>query len=151
FLRTDVESEKDLGRAIALEEERRRGSSLPKNSSRWQALMYSDHVHYTEQLRRYHAVFPREQVLVLIYEDYRADNEATVRQVLRFLDVSEEAPVQAVEVNPATRMRSPRVNELVRSLYLGRTPATRIGKTAIKSVTPQRLRRRALGAQRRMQ
>ena len=30
---------------------------------------------YVEQLRRYHAVFPPEQVLVLIYDDFRRDNE----------------------------------------------------------------------------
>jgi hypothetical protein len=151
FLRTDVESEKDLGRAIALEEERRQGRSLPRNSTRPATLIYSDHVRYTEQLRRYHAVFPREQVLVLIYEDFRADNEDTVRRVLRFLDVREEVPLRSAEVNPAVRIRSPRVHELVRSLYLGRSPAARIGKTAIKTVTPQRLRRSALGAQKRMQ
>ena len=38
--------------------------------------MYSDHVRYVEQLRRYHDVFPPEQVLVLIYDDFRADNDA---------------------------------------------------------------------------
>ncbi len=43
--------------------------------------MYSEHVRYVEQLRRYHAVFPAEQVLVLIYDDFRADNEATLRRV----------------------------------------------------------------------
>ena len=34
-----------------------------------------EHVRYVEQLRRYHAEFPPEQVLVLIYDDFRADNE----------------------------------------------------------------------------
>ena len=35
-------------------------------------LLYSEHVRYVEQLRRYHAVFAPEQVLVLIYDDFRA-------------------------------------------------------------------------------
>ena len=42
-----------------------------------------------EHLRRYHAAFPREQVQVLIYDDFRADNEPTARSVLRFLDVDD--------------------------------------------------------------
>jgi len=31
-------------------------------------LRYSDHIHYVEQLRRYEALFPPEQILVLIYD-----------------------------------------------------------------------------------
>ena len=45
-------------------------------------------------------VFPPEQVLVLIYDDFRADNEATVRSVLRFLEVDDTAPIEVMEANP---------------------------------------------------
>ena len=64
---------------------------------------YSEHVRYVEQLRRYDAVFPREQMLVLIYDDFRADNEATVRQVLRFLGVDDDAADRGVEANPTVQ------------------------------------------------
>ena len=50
-----------------------------------QLLQYSEHVRYVEQLRRYHEVFASEQVLVLIYDDFRADNDATARRVLELL------------------------------------------------------------------
>ena len=57
-----------VGRS-ALEEARRQGRSLPRRS-RWpQVLLYSDYVRYVEQLRRYRALFAREQMLVLIYDD----------------------------------------------------------------------------------
>ena len=39
--------------------------------------------------------------------------------------------------------------ELVRSLYLGRGPAARVAKTAIKALTPRRLRLQALQSSRR--
>jgi Sulfotransferase family len=151
FLKTDVETEKSLRRALELEDERRQGRALPRNSTRPQALRYSEHVRYVEQLRRYEQAFSREQLLVLIYEDFRADNEGTVREVLRFLELSDDLPVESVEVNPAVRIRSPRVHELVRSLYLGRSPAARLSKNAIKAVTPRGARRRALALQRRAQ
>src|SRR5947209_12901918 len=61
-----VESEKDLRKAFADEEHVRHGVRERR---------YSDHLHYVEQLRRYHAAFPPEQVLVLIYDDFRHDNE----------------------------------------------------------------------------
>jgi Sulfotransferase domain len=151
WVRSHVETEKDLRRAIALEQRRREGQSLPRYSTRPQWLLYSEHVRYVEQLRRFHAVFPREQVLVLIYEEYRADNEGTVRQVLRFLEVDDTAPIEVIEANPTVRVRSPRLYALVRSLYLGQEPLARALKTGIKALTPQQLRHQAIAMQRRAQ
>jgi hypothetical protein len=88
LLQTHVESEKDFRKAIELEGERRQGRSIPRSSHRPQLLQYADHVRYAEQLRRYGDVFPDEQMQVLIYDDFRADNDATVREVMRFLGVS---------------------------------------------------------------
>ena len=88
-LQNHTETEKDLRKALALEGDRREGKAIPRYAARPLELLYSDHVRYVELLRRYHAVFPPEQVLVLIYEDFRRDNEATVRRVLRFLDVDD--------------------------------------------------------------
>jgi hypothetical protein len=90
-----LETERDLGRAIALEPERRAGRSMPENvSPSW--LMYSEHVRYVEQIRRFHAQFPVEQVLVLIYDDYRRENERTARTVMRFLEVDADAPLEPI-------------------------------------------------------
>ena len=111
--------------------------------------MYSDYVSYVEQLERYHAVFPREQVLVLIYDDFRADNEGTVRKVLRFLDVDDTVEIELSEANPSVRVRSLRAYELVRSLYLGEGRAARAVKGVVKTLTPQRLRRGGMDTVRR--
>ncbi len=53
---------------------------------------------------------------MLIYDDFRADNEATVRRVQRFLDVDDTAGSQVTEANPTVRVRSTRLYELERSL-----------------------------------
>jgi Sulfotransferase family len=151
FLQTDVETESDLGKAIALEGRRREGKSIPRNSTRPQALLYFDHVRYAEQLRRYYDVFPAEQILVLIYDDFRADNDATVRQVLRFLDVDATSEIVQTDANPTVRVRSPRLTGLVRSLYMGRGPVARHAKAAIKRLTPRRVRHEAIAAGRRAQ
>jgi Sulfotransferase family len=151
FLRTNVESEKDLRTALRLEERRREGDALPRNSTRPRWLLYSEQVRYVDQLRRYHEMFSRQQMLVLIYEEYRADSAGTLRQVLRFLDVDETFSIDAVEANPATRIRSPRLEEIVRSLYLGRSRTSRTLKAAIEALTPRRLRREVLALQRRAQ
>jgi hypothetical protein len=136
LLKDHMEHEKSFRRAI--ERERREAATKP-------VLWYSDdRVEYAEQLRRYREAFGQEQVLALIYDDFRADNAGTVRQVLRFLDVDETVPVASSEANPTVLVRSPRAYEFIRSLYLGRGPTARVLKPAIKAVTSQRMRRDGL-------
>jgi hypothetical protein len=151
FLREGVETEKDLGKAIGLEPARRQGKAIPRNSPRPQWLQYSEQVRYVEQLRRYEAAFSREQMLVLIYEDYRADNQQTVRRVLRFLGVDDSASFEEIEANPSVQIRSPHLLALVRSMYLGRSGVSRVLKPAVKALSTRRLRRGVIAAQNRSQ
>ncbi len=150
MLHDHIETKRDLWEAIRLEPARREGRRIPRRSHLPQMLLYSDHVRYVEQLRRYHAAFPRDQVLVIIYDDFRADNEATVRRVLRFLGVVDDAPVELVEANASTReIRSQQLDDLVSAVSVGRGPASRAAKALVKSLLPRELRKRALSATRR--
>jgi Sulfotransferase family len=146
FVETYVETETDLRRAIALEPARREGRQIPRYSYWPQALLYSEHVQYVEQLRRYNDVFPPEQVLVLIYEDFRHDNEATVAKVLRFLEVDETYPIAVREANPTVHVRSQRLNELVHAVSVGHGPISLGVKATVKALTPRKLRRDVLNA-----
>jgi hypothetical protein len=146
LLQNHIETEKDLRRALELEADRREGRRIPKRSVRPQALLYSERVHYVEQLRRYHEVFPPEQVLVLIYDDFRKDNAGTVRRVLRFLEVQDDVPVGVREANPTVRMRSQRLDDAVHAVSVGVGPVSRTVKAVVKAVAPERLRRRALSS-----
>ena len=148
-VQSHYETEKDLRRALSLEDARRAGVHLPPRSLWPQVLLYSEHVRYVEQLRRYHAVFPATQVLVLIYDDFRRDNESTVRTVLRFLDVEDTAPIEVTEANPTVRMRSQRLDEIVHALSVGAGPVSRAAKASVKASTSRRLRRQLLRATRR--
>jgi hypothetical protein len=149
FVETYVETEADLRTALDLEDARRAGRHVSRYSYWPQTLLYSEHVRYVEQLRRYHALFGRERMLILIYDDFRADNEAAVRQVLRFLEVDPDVPIEAVEANPTVRARSQRLNELLHAVSVGRGPVSLAVKGAIKALTPTRLRRRARDAAQR--
>jgi hypothetical protein len=149
WVQTYIETESDFAAALALEPSRREGRALSRHTYWPQVLLYSEHVRYVEQLRRYHAVFPPEQVKVLIYDDFRADNERTIREVLRFLEVDESAPIEAVEANPTVRPRSQLLNELVHAVGVGRGPVSRTIKGGIKAVTPAAPRRAAFHAVKR--
>src|SRR5437764_8987855 len=140
FVQLYVEKETDFKKAMALEEPRRRGRHIPRYTYWPQMLQYAEHVRTTEQLRRYHAVFPREQMLTLIYDDFRDDNPTAVRRVLRFLDVDETLPVEMREANPTVRVRASRLHDALHSISVGTGPTSLALKEAIKSVTPRRLR-----------
>jgi hypothetical protein len=132
LLQEHVETRTDFREAFANEEITRHGRRVRR---------YSDHVHYVEQLRRFHAVFPREQVLVLIYDDFRADNASTLRRALHFLGVDEAEPIPVREANPAVSVRHVRLDRLMRALAGGRGPIPSALRATFKTLTSQQLRR----------
>ena len=146
FVESYIETESDLARAIALEGARREGRGIPPHTYWPRMLLYSEHVRYVEQLRRFREALSPEQVLVLIYDDFRRDNEAVLRSVMRFLGVDDAAPIETVEANPTVAVRSQRLHELVHAVSVGRGPASLAVKGTIKALTPRGLRRRALRA-----
>jgi hypothetical protein len=142
--RSHIEDEPDLRKAMSLEAKRRRGKRIPRRSHLPQQLQYSEHVSYVEQLERYRARFPREQMLVLIYDDFRAENERTVREVLRFLGVDADGPVEIADENTTSRnVRSQQVDNLLDAVHLGRNPAASAARGAVKALTTKSLRRGA--------
>ncbi len=139
----NLETERDLRKALELEQERREGRRIPRRCTQPAALMYSDHVRYTEQLRRYHEVFDREQVLVLIYDEFRRDNEAAVRGVLRFLGVDDSVHIEQVETSSLRAVRVMWLKNLADAARRARNnPAapTRVGH-AVNALVPEALRR----------
>ena len=137
MVRNRVQDERDLRKAIAAGEVA--GGARHSQS-------YTDRVRYVEQLRRYGEAFSSEQVLALIYDDFRADNEGTVRRVLRFLDVDHSVAIDAVQANPTVAARSQTLEDLSHALRAGRGPLARGTKLAFKTLTPPRMRRGAVRA-----
>jgi Sulfotransferase family len=140
LLSSHEETEKSFRRAIELEGARRESRNLPEYAYWPRTLIYTDRVRYVEQLRRYRAVFPAEQLLVLVYDDFRADNEAIVRRLMRFLELDDSRPVEAVQANPTVGVRSVRLDDFRRSLRAGRGPAFRALRGAGKALTTRHIR-----------
>ncbi len=67
---------------------------------------YIDSGYYAEQIERYLALFPREQLLVLLLEEFRADPTRSARQVVEFLGVDPDL------LPAATRVRRNRARPL---------------------------------------
>jgi hypothetical protein len=139
---SNQETEKDFRKAIGLEEERAQGRLIPQRCQHPDALQYSDHVRYVEQLHRYRETFSAENVLVIVYDDFRGDNETTVREVLRFLEVDETLPVETIDTKPLKAVRALPLHRLANAARMARTnpgAAGAVGKT-INALTPAAMR-----------
>lgn len=141
---THNENKRDLRRALELEPQRRVGRYIPRRSYAWNELLYSECVRYTDLVRRYHAVFSPEHMLVLIYEEFRDDNAATMREIFRFLDVDASIPIAFVQANPTVALRSQALDDAVHRFSVGRGPYSRAVKAGIKALMPRAARRRVL-------
>ncbi|NQU42483.1 sulfotransferase [bacterium] len=114
LLVNQVETETDFETALTLERSRRKGKAVPPTAYCPSFLLYSERVCYAEQLQRYLDCFPPEQILILIYEDFRDDNLTSFRRILEFLEVDPDFSPQSKEINLT---RQPRSNGLARFVF----------------------------------
>jgi hypothetical protein len=133
MVRNHVQRQLDFAAALASE-------GVPQPDGR--VHRYTERVSYVEQLRRYHDVFPAEQVLVVIYDDFRADNEAAVRDVLRLLDVDATVALARSEANPTVAPRSQRLDAWVFALRSAGGPLARGMKGTFRALMAPRMRRK---------
>jgi len=97
-------------------EEIRRGLELQSNRSL--SLLWPDTGRYFEQVQRFREVFGVTGLQVLIYEEFAADVQGAVRQVLQFLDI--EYPVADIDPD-AHRQHSEARGQWVRYLWANKT------------------------------
>jgi hypothetical protein len=141
FILGHNEGERDLRKAMSLQDARRAGKHIPRSSHRPQLLQYSEHVRYVEQLSRYHARFAPDQILVLIYDDFRRDNEATLRQVLGFVGVDDRATIEIKMANVTKRtVRSQRAARMLKSVSRGHGPIAQSTKVTARALTTRSMR-----------
>ena len=145
-LQAQIETVKDLRTALALEPRRRLGQAVPRSSHQPQLLLYSEHVRYVDQLRRFSDLFPRDQMAILLYDDFLADNHATLQRLFRFLGVDDSLRVAPSEANASVLVRSATASDLLHRVSVGRGPASRVVKQLVKLVSSRQIRRRLLGA-----
>ena len=143
LVRDRVEPVNDMRTALGLEPARREGREIPPGCTRPAALLYSNNVRYTDQLRSYHEAFPREQVLALVYEDFRRENTETMRRILGFLGVQDVDSLEVLDAHPSVRVRSLTAHKLLRATQMGQGRGPRLLKRAVMPFTTRRVRRKA--------
>lgn len=105
------EDQDDFKTAWGLQEARRRGERIPKGAMRVKTLLYGEMARIGEQLETLLGIFPRDQVMWIFFEDFKADTLGQYRQVLAFLGLPDdgrtEFPVKNTNENirPTTMLR----------------------------------------------
>ena len=109
----DMDHIHDFEAAVESNEERRWGEGRYKGEKVIRP-GYREVCRFAEPVRRYFDVFGRENVKVVIYDDFRSDTAATYGEVLRFLQVSQFPMMKYPIVNANHRFRNTAIQEFVR-------------------------------------
>jgi hypothetical protein len=101
------ETIKDFEKALDAEDSRRMGQLVPPyHRCPLEAMFYSSVAKYYEQVSRYKAVFPDNNMHIIFYDDFKANTEAEYRKVLKFLELDEIMPASFSVINPNKEPRS---------------------------------------------
>jgi hypothetical protein len=100
------EDEADLATAWELQELRRNGQRIPKSARQPELLLYGEVGQFGKYVERLFAIFPKEQVKVFLFDDFRADPRAVYEETLAFLDVPSDGRQEFPSVNAGFENRS---------------------------------------------
>ncbi len=105
--------------ALEAEPQRRKGELIPPLiGGPHQALYYSEVAKYAQQVARYINVFGKEQVRVIVYDDFAKDSALVYRQTLQFLGLDDTFSVDTKRINPNKTIKYP----VLRDLLIKRSP-----------------------------
>jgi hypothetical protein len=107
--------------ALAAEEDRRQGIRIPSKARNVKALYYRAVGSYAAQVERYLEAFGRDQVKVVIFEEFVRDPATAYHEILRFLGVDPAFEPEFKVVNASMARRSRRIQQLLFTPTLIRT------------------------------
>jgi hypothetical protein len=99
------ESESDFETAWRLQEQRSRGIGLPPRSRGGFLVQYRELAGFGTQTERLLSIFPREQVQLILYDDFAASPQAVYDDVVRFLGIPHDGRREFPRINEGKRAR----------------------------------------------
>jgi hypothetical protein len=103
------EVEKDFEKAMDLQDLRRLGKELPSTVHFPSRLFYDDHIHTSEHIERYLEHFPKQNIRIILFDDFIKDTSKSYCETLQFLGVDESHIPELSNRNPNTTIRSPKL------------------------------------------
>jgi hypothetical protein len=118
YVKFTEENEPDFDRALAKESLRRQGKFTSPRVTSPSYLYYSDRVRYYQQVKRYYDIFESSQIKVVLFEEFRAENERVYREILQFLAVDPDFIPEYDSINVNKEVRFQALNNLVNNPIL---------------------------------
>jgi hypothetical protein len=104
----------DFAAALEAEDDRRQGLRLPQRANDEFGCFYREAVRYASQIERYFAVFGRDRVRVILYDDFARETARIYRDTCRFLEINETFQPSLQVINARKRVRSRVLREFLR-------------------------------------
>ncbi|MFM7015490.1 MAG: sulfotransferase family protein [Bacteroidota bacterium] len=79
---------------------------------------------YYEQVKRFLSIFPKEQVFICLYDEYKNHPENTIKKIITFLGIKEDTLVNGIKITKA--------NEARKSIIDGFLPSGKLKSTLRK-------------------
>ncbi|BAZ45963.1 sulfotransferase [Chondrocystis sp. NIES-4102] len=113
YVKFTEENEPDFLTALALEADRKQEKYTSSRVMSPSYLYYSQRVQYAQQVKRYYNRFKPNQIKVLIFEDFQAENERIYQEILEFLGVDLNFRPEYTSVNVNKEVKFKAINDLV--------------------------------------
>jgi hypothetical protein len=125
-LAEDVESFEEAWNLQAL---RRRGDAIPKTCNTPARLQYRSVYDYPTQIKRLWSIFPKEQTLILLFDEFKADPSTFYYRIQEFLELPKHRLQELTRVNESQQLKS----RFLAKLLLQPPPALRRVADRLKS------------------
>jgi hypothetical protein len=123
----------NFSQALDAEFDRREGRRVPDGACVAEGLLYRQMATYSVQVQRFMDVFPREQLQVLIFDDFKKDVASVYKRTLEFLEVDSSFQTEFARINENKRARSRTLSVILRR------PSPQI-RSVVRALMPAPLR-----------
>jgi len=132
LLYTGNEDITDFETALNAESKRRCGKCLPKyRVAPLEYLYYRDIAKYSKQVKRYFDVFGRENVHIIIFDDFKYNTAKVYKDTLHFLNVDDGFLVDFKIINPYKYSRSKIISNFLNNIINLPPLVKRLGKILV--------------------
>lgn len=134
YVRTKNEDITDFPAALAVEMDRMKGLSIPKTCYFPEGLLYTDIARFYPKIKRFIGVFERNNIHVVIFDDFVTDTPQSYRNTLEFLEVDPNCPAE-FDLKKAAKVIQPLVLHQIRSSHpeIKKKLSAKLGLEAHKS------------------
>lgn len=104
----------EFRRAWELQNVRRQGRRIPRTCREPQLLQYRDVCLLGRQVQKALTIFPREQIQILLHDDFAADTATGYRSVLAFAGLADDGRTEFPRMNTAKEYRNRAIARMLR-------------------------------------